>query len=391
VNDSIAEFQLATPLIIHQVRVSNLRCHDSLTWQLVPGLNMISGANGCGKTTLLESVYLMAHGRSFRQARSPFLVRHGQRSFIIQGQWRRFGPMHLSVAGRQGKTTVRLQGRDIQRRKDVSESFPVLVEAPQGRKLVDGAPGERRRWLDAVMIICFPQTQAHYERYLRAVMQRGRLLRRHANSRELEAWEKQIVLHGLHIVSMRRQLMEEINALLLDEQELTEDAVSLSLQAPDYSESGWLTRLQERRADDARIGSLRFGPHVDAIRVNYQGREIRSAGSRGQQKLAAIALKMAECALWSRYRRLIPVILLDDCMEALDRHRQQRLLERLQLSPAQILMTGPDGVADEAVSAGETDIHIQRLTPQGLCDIRSSRALAAVGAPEQKITMEEAA
>jgi len=388
VTESGKYFNLATPLVLHQVKVRYLRCHETLSWNISPGLNLLTGANGSGKTSLLESVYLMAHGRSFRQSRSPFLVQHGKTSFMIQGQWRRFGPMYLTVAGRKGKTSVRLQGRDIQRRKDVSESFPVLVEAPQGRKIVDGAPGERRRWLDALMMTCFQHTRLHYDRYLRAVMQRSRLLRRHMISDELDAWEKQIVQHGLQIISARQHLIVEINALLLTEQALTEDAVSLSVSMPDYSESAWLERLKDKRGDDAKVGSLRYGPHVDGININFQQREIRSAGSRGQQKLAAIALKMAECALWSRYRRLIPVILLDDCLEALDRQRQQRLFERLQQSPAQILMTAPDGVD---VSA-ELDIHIQMLTQHGLCEWSAGQKLVAINkASINETNMEEAA
>jgi len=386
------DFQLATPLMIEQVKVRHLRCHDALVWNISPGLNLITGANGSGKTSLLESVYLMAHGRSFRQSRSPFLVQHGQTSFMIQGQWRRFGPMHLTVAGRKGKTSVRLQGRDIQRRKDVSESFPVLVEAPQGRKIMDGSPGERRRWLDALMMICFRHTRMHYDYYLRAVMQRGRLLRRQVFSGELDAWEQQIVQYGLQIVSVRRHLIAEINALLLGEQVLTEDAVSMSVSMPDYSQTAWLDRLKNKRSDDARVGSLRFGPHVDGINISFQRREIRSAGSRGQQKLAAIALKMAECALWSRYRRLIPVILLDDCLEALDRHRQMRLFQRLQQSPAQILMTAPDGVD----IAPQLDIHTQILTQHGLCDyeggVEVDQQLVAINNESiNETTMEEAA
>jgi len=386
------DFQLATPLTIEQVKVRHLRCHDALAWQVSQGLNLIIGANGSGKTSLLESIYLMAHGRSFRQSRSPFLVQHGQTSFLIQGQWRRFGPMHLTVAGRKGKTSVRLQGRDIQRRKDVSESFPVLVEAPQGRKIMDGSPGERRRWLDALMMICFQHTRVHYDRYLRAVMQRSRLLRRQVFSSELDAWEEQIVQHGLQIVSVRCRLITEINTLLLEEQALTEDAVSISVSMPDYTQVTWLERLKNKRSDDARVGSLRFGPHVDGINISFQDREIRSAGSRGQQKLAAIALKMAECALWSRYRRLIPVVLLDDCLEALDRQRQKRLFTRLQQSPAQILMTAPDGV--EIVP--QLDIHIQVLSSHGLCDYKYDcdvgQQMVAINKESiNEITMEEAA
>jgi len=356
-------FQWATPLTLDQVKVSHLRCHDTLEWQLSAGMNLLVGGNGSGKTTLLEAISLMAHGRSFRQSRSPLLVQHGNERFMVHGQWHRFGPMHLSVAGRQGQTSVRLQGRDIQRRKDVSESFPVLVDAPQGRRIIDGAPGERRRWLDALVMICYPSMRANYERYLRAVMQRSRLLRRKVISDELDVWEQQIVQYGMPIVQARESLLQELNVLLQAETLLTEDELSFSMRSSEYVEDAWLERLKTKRHDDMKLGSLRFGPHVDVVNIHFQDREIRSAGSRGQQKLAAIALKMAECALWAKHRRLIPVLLLDDCLESLDRNRQLRLFQRLQQSPAQILMTAPDGVSISAT----WDITIQWLTAQGLC------------------------
>jgi DNA replication and repair protein RecF len=97
---------------------------------------------------------------------------------------------------------------------------------------------------------------------------------------------------------------------------------------------------------------------------------------------------MAECALWSRYRRLIPVILLDDCLEALDRHRQMRLFHRLQQSPAQILMTDPDGVE----ITPQLDIHTQILTQHGLCDVKPDQQVVAMNKESiNETTMEEAA
>jgi len=347
----------ATPLCLCEVSVSQLRCHEQLTWQCSPGLNMIIGANGSGKTSLLEAVYLMAFGRSFRQARDPFLVRRGQERFVIHGSWQRFGPMKISATGYRGQTALRLQGRDVQRRKDVSESFPVLVEAPQGRQLIDGAPNERRRWLDGLVMTCFQGLNVHYDRYLRAVMQRSRLLRKGITSDELDAWEHQIVRHGQPIIEARQSLLEELNEALASEQQLTEHPVIMGMKMPDYDEQGWLKRLNSKRQDDMRMGGLRFGPHCDVLQMYFQEREIRSAGSRGQQKLAAIAIKMAECALWRQYRRMLPVVLLDDCLEALDRERQTRALQRLSDHLGQVVITAPEGVQIST----QIDISIQKL------------------------------
>lgn len=355
---------MATTLTVCKIKVTDLRCHEQITWTCSAGLNLLIGANGSGKTSLLEAAYLMAHGRSFRQARDPFLVRRGQDRFLIKGQWSRFGPMNLSVAGRRGQTSIRLQGCDVQRRKDVSESFPVLVEAPQGRKLIDGAPNERRRWLDALVMTCNPAMKSHYERYLRAVMQRSRLLRRKIFSDELDAWERQIVHHGLPIVAAREKTIVELNNCLADETLLTEQPLSIATSKTEYTEQAWLERLKNGRADDMKAGGLRYGPHCDVLNFRFQQREIRNAGSRGQQKLAAIALKMAECALWSRHRRLIPVLLLDDCLEALDTERQGRVLQRLQASSAQVLMTAPNGIN----ISREVNIRIFRLNAQGLLE-----------------------
>ncbi|MDQ6992938.1 MAG: DNA replication and repair protein RecF [Mariprofundus sp.] len=360
---------LATALAVSEVKLTHLRCHHSVNWLCKPGLNLLVGANGCGKTTLLESVYMMAHGRSFRQARDPFLLKNGEKSFLIQGSWKRFGPMHLCVSGGKGKTSIRLQGRDIQRRKDVSESFPVLVDAPQGRRLVDGVAGERRRWLDNLAMICFESVRSHYQHYMRALMQRSRLLRQRASSEELMVWEQQIVKHGEPIVAIRKRLLEELNALLVDETALTEYPLSLDLKVCNYQREVWLARLADRREEDRRMGSLRFGPHSDVLNINFQGREIRNSGSRGQQRLAAIALKMAECGLWMCYRRLIPVLLMDDCLEALDSERQVRVLERLQQSYGQVLMTAPAGITIPT----HIDIDVQTFTAQGLNFIEEQR------------------
>ena len=381
---NISDARPATILTICQIKVKDLRCHEQVTWTCSEGINLLIGANGSGKTSLLESVYLMVYGRSFRQAREPFLVRRGQERFLIQGQWRRFGPMNLSVAGRQGQISIRLQGCDVQRRKDVSESFPVLVEAPQGRKLIDGAPNERRRWLDALVMTCNPVMNGHYERYLRAVMQRNRLLRRGMCSNELDVWEHQIVHHGLPIVAARAKIISEINNCLADEIFLTEQPLTMSLSRTEYVAQKWLDRLKNRRADDMKAGGLRYGPHCDVLHIHFQQREIRNAGSRGQQKLAAIALKMAECALWSNYRRLVPVLLLDDCLEALDYERQTRVLKRLQASPAQVLMTAPNGVN----ISRDVRIKIHNLNAQGLCQLDNDSMISSMNV---EVTMEEAA
>ncbi len=334
-----------TPLVLNRLQVRHLRCHAHAQWHCEAGLNLLTGENGCGKTTMLEAVSLMVRGRSFRQARDPRLVREGEKRLAVHGRWRRFGPVRLGIEGARGRMRLFLQGREVRKRRDIAEGFPLLIEAPQGTRLVDGANGERRRWLDGLLAVREPAIRQEAQAYLRAVMQRARLLRRGLRTGclpagELEAWEHRMVSHGLRLVAARAAAVREMNALLDEERGFTESPVSLHVK-DDYAADAWLARLHRSREEDARRG-LRHGPHCDAPAILFRDREIRAAGSRGQQKLAAIAIRMAECAFWSRHRRMIPVLLLDDCFEALDAGRRQRLLERLARHPAQVLMSAPE-------------------------------------------------
>ncbi len=332
-------------LTVREFSLVGLRCHEQIHWQCEDGVNLLSGNNGSGKTTMLEAVYIMAHGRSFRQARDPELVRWGQSHYEIAGIWKRYGPMHVKVKGKRGKSEVQLQGKKISRRKELTETLPVVADAPQAGKLVDGVPGERRRWLDAVVCAADPAVLRQYQNYLRALMQRSRLIRRSQNASELDAWERQIVVSGLQVLKARRETVEMLNQSLAGEEALMETTLHLEMKstAPE-NEEAWLERLASKREEDARLGRLQAGPHCDRLKILFGGREIRSVGSRGQQKLAGMALRLAECAVRLQSRHLAPLLLLDDCLEALDKERQQRLIQRLCAYSGQILMTVPNGI-----------------------------------------------
>lgn len=329
-------------LILGEVRASNLRCHAQVAWRCEKGINLLTGENGSGKTTLLEAVFMMGHGRSFRQSRDPYLTRHDSPGFNIHGTWTRYGPVHVGVAGAQSGVKIFLQGRQLLRRSDLTETLPVLVESPQAARLMDGIPAERRRWLDQMILYCHPDVLRHYQAYLRCLMQRGRLMRRRAAGSEIEVWEEQMAMHGSVLVKARDGLVESLNRELLDEQELSETRVGLQIHhsAP-VNQSDWAAKLAEQRAQGQYI--LRIGPHCDRLQMNFGKRDIRAVGSRGQQKLAGVALRLAECRLRMQHRGLIPVLLLDDCFEALDPYRRDRLIERLLSHPGQVLMTGPSG------------------------------------------------
>ncbi len=367
------------PLLLQALQATNLRCHQNISWQCESGLNLLVGENGSGKTTLLEAVFLMGYGRSFRQARDPFLVRHGDAGFSIQGRWTRYGPIHVNVDSGSGGTKICLQGRVLQQRSDLTETLPVLAESPQAARLIDGIPAERRRWLDQMMLYCRPEVMRHYQAYLRCLMQRSRLLRRHAAGTEIEVWEHQMAVHGLALMQVRDELIVILNRYLQEENALCESGLSLNLPASAPSSIAlWTDKLSNQRQQGQRI--LRIGPHCDRLQLHFGTRDIRAVGSRGQQKLAAVALRLAECRLRMQHRGLIPVLLLDDCFEALDRRRRDGLISRMLEHPGQILMTGPvaeDRKWKDKIHCTTLQVQKQQCEDRGCTTIPSGLEAAA--------------
>jgi len=332
-------------LHLQQLVLTNFRCHEQASWSLHAGVNILLGENGCGKTSVLEAASLMAHGRSFRQGRDPALVRWDCAAFSVRGVWHRYGPLHIQLQGKRNQLQAFLQGQRVAVRKELTEILPLVVDAPQARTLIDGVTAERRRWLDQLLIACEPSVQQHRSAYLRVLMQRGRLLRRHAQAAELDIWELQMTQYGQQWIAARVRLCQALNEQLNNEQMLTESHLQLRMHSTAADDQGqWLEQLRQGRTDDRRLGRCRTGPHADRLLIETAGREIRSVGSRGQQKLAAAAIKLAECAVRQQARGVWPLLLLDDCLEALDRSRQQRLLQRLCAYAGQVLVTTPSDV-----------------------------------------------
>ncbi len=335
-------------LTLQQIHIHNLRCHQDFDWQCDEHLNLITGANGSGKTTILEAAYMLAYGRSFRQAKAPQLTHWDAKSFHIQATMQRYGPLHIRVDGKKGKVDMHLQGRKITARKEMFAHISLIVDAPQGVRLIDGTPGERRKWLDRLVIAAQAASYAHYQGYLRALMQRGRLLRHHGSAGELEAWEQQIADYGLIIHEKRAMILAQLNQHLAQENTWLDLPFQLEISGQTFeNKEKWLDWLAAKRAEHHRLGRVTQGPHCDRLKISYDTRDIRVCGSRGQQKVSAIALRLAECAMLQEAKRMTPILLLDDCLEALDQDRALRLINRLREHQGQVLMTAAGNVTTQ--------------------------------------------
>ncbi|MDQ6995034.1 MAG: DNA replication and repair protein RecF, partial [Mariprofundaceae bacterium] len=310
---------------------------------------------------ILEAIYLMAYGRSFRQSKDAAWQQWGTSHFQIDGQWQRYGPLNLHIQGKNKKLKISLQHRPLNLRKELKETFPVLLNSPQGYRLIDGDHNERRKWLDQTVMYCEPQCKIHYQSYLRAWMQRSRLLRSYGDASELIVWEEQMVIHGSHIQAYRQRICEQLNSYLCEEVAWTQQLVQCNIESHiPKDKQEWLSALSEHRDKDKKTGRCFYGSHTDRLKIEYHEKEIRSVGSRGQQKLSSIAMKLAECALRHYYTQIWPLLLLDDCFEALDKKHTAAVLQRLLIYSGQILVTSPQNIE----ISKDVDINILYIKPQ---------------------------
>ena len=301
----------------------------------------IIGENGQGKTNLLESIYYMQVLRSVRGARDQDLVRFGAKGFHIAASCDSDNVHEISVGfetrGRKKKVTI--DGSVAARLSEAFGSLPSVMFSPRDIQLIAGSPGERRRFLDLVLALSSRRYLTALQMYRAALTRRNAALREAARSGDESAaavWEPALAEHGATLVSARIEWIdrrkEEFTRLATAIGEAGEARMSYSTTLPrDADVRGAIANaLARHRRHDLRRGMTHAGPHRDDLALLLNGRELRLFGSAGQQRTAAIALRMMESDTIRESRGLAPVLLLDDPFAELDVKRSARILGLLR-------------------------------------------------------------
>ena len=352
-------------MLIQRLRVASLRRLADVDLHPAPGINLIHGENGSGKTSLLEAMHLMAHGRSFRGRVRDGLIRSGDPALEVFVEWHtNGGPVRragLRHAG--GSWEARLDGQPVAQLGELCQALAVVTFEPGSHALVDGGAEVRRRYVDWGLFHVEPGFLGTWRRYARALKQRNSLLRSGRTHSELEAWEHELSHAGEALHRDREtyvaQLAPVFQATLARLLPAAGEAV-LSLQP------GW--RRQELSLADALIlardrdlaqGHTSVGPHRASLRLELSGLPADSL-SRGQAKLAALGLLLAQATHLAALAGAWPVLQLDDLGSELDRRHQRLLVEWLASTGAQVFITGteiPVALADLGLPA--TVFHVE--------------------------------
>jgi DNA replication and repair protein RecF len=369
---------------VTRLAVRDFRNYVRAEVELGPALNVVAGANGAGKTNLLEALYVGLTARSCRTSNERELVRLGAPLARVElGVEAPDGQHVLEVGLAPGEEKrVRVDGAPLARGVDPPRPL-AAVFLPDRLDLVKGAPALRRAHLDQVVAALWPARAETRSAYTRALAQRNALIGRvragAASAGQLDAWDAELAGHGAQLMEHRRAAVERVGpffARRAEELGLPEPAaLRYAPRSRAGDADGLRAELGERRAADLERGFTTHGPHRDDLALAHGGRMLRSLGSQGQQRLGLLALLFGERDALAEHGAP-PLMLLDDVMSELDAARRERLADLVR-SEGQALITTTD--ADHVPGAHAGDVTLFQAAAGTV--VRTSGPGGAASAP----------
>lgn len=345
---------------LQRLWLSNYRNFEGQEWLPSTGVNLVVGANAQGKTNLLEAVALLSSGRILRSVKDDSAaIRLGEDAAEVLGEIR--GPgTELKVVLRRGqRRRAFLNSVGMAKTSDLLGRLPTVVFSNSDLAIVREDAGERRRFLDLELSQMYPVYLRHLSMYKRALEQRNALLKQVNHQRvedaSFEIWEAQLGEHGKAMREYRHRFCGEllVKASRIHD-ELGSEVLDLAYEEADF---GDLTEaLASGRAREIHRGTTQVGPHRDDLSISVNGKLARNYGSQGQQRTAALSLKLATIELIQDTLGEPPVILLDDVLSELDMHRREHLLSFVLHTQTQTILTCTE--ANQAGSEVQKDATI---------------------------------
>ena len=334
-------------MLVTALRLRNFRSYAATEVRLGPGVTVVHGRNGAGKSNLLEALYFACTGRSCRTANERECLRFESAVARLEASVEaEDGPHELAVGFEPGEVKrMTVDGTAVERLSDCAVRPLVSVFHPDRLELVTGTPALRRAHLDQVVAALWPSRVANRRGYSAALGQRNALLAAiragRAGRGSLPAWDAELARHAVALMSDRAELVERLLPRFADHAAGVglEDVPAIAYRPRSKANSAetLAAELAERVEADLQRGFTGHGPHRDELVFSRAGRDLRAYGSRGQQRLGLLALLLAEREELAEARGTAPLMLLDDPMSELDPGRRERLMEVLAAAGQSVL------------------------------------------------------
>lgn len=356
-------------LVLERLWLTDFRSHAHVDLEFSPGVTALIGPNGSGKTNIVEAIAWLTTMRSFRGAPTEALIRLGADKAIARAQLRSDQRELLLEAElpRTGRARIQMNRQRVQRNRDLLGVMSVTVFAPDDLELIKGSPGERRTYLDHVVVSQHPRNEAIRAKVDKVLKQRNALLKgvhgRLDNDAAftLDVWDTKLAESGDQLGALRADAVARLAPLVTSALHAVaggDHDVQLRYVAP-WHEIGLAEAVAAARKDDVRRGVTTVGPHRDEIEVLLNGMPARTHASQGEQRSLALALRLAGHELVRATTGVAPLLVLDDVFSELDDGRSAALVAALPAG--QTLLTSaidlpPGAVADATIRLDRNSI-----------------------------------
>ncbi|WP_336293121.1 DNA replication/repair protein RecF [Cronobacter dublinensis] len=328
---------------LSRLLIKDFRNIENADLALSPGFNFLVGANGSGKTSVLEAIYTLGHGRAFRSLQIGRVIRHEQDAFILHGRLQG-DEREVSVGltkDRNGDSTVRIDGSDGHKVAELAQLMPMQLITPEGFTLLGGGPKYRRAFLDWGCFHNEPGFFVAWSNLKRLLKQRNAALRQVTRYEQLRPWDRELVPLAEQISQWRASYSEAIASNMADTcaQFLPEFTLTFSFQRGWEKESDYADVLERGFERDRMLTYTAHGPHKADFRIRADGAPVEDTLSRGQLKLLMCALRLAQGEFLTRESGRRCLYLIDDFASELDDARRGLLAQRLKATQSQVFVS----------------------------------------------------
>lgn len=347
-------------MYIKSVELKNFRNYKELEVDFHKNINIFLGQNAQGKTNLLESLYITSMGKSFRTNKDKELICFGEDFCRVKVEAMKQDDLVVEIAvNKEGKKGIKIDGVKAKKTSELLENIYIVIFSPEDLKIVKEEPEKRRRFVDRELCQLKPSYYNNLNQYKKILAQRNTYLKeRDPKIEVLDIWDLKLAEYGGTIFVQRNEFIKKLNKISKEiHRNITNQKEELLvLYEPNIRICGdkkeqadyFYEEIKKNREKDLKVRTTGKGPHKDDLKISANNIDLRNFGSQGQQRSAALSLKLSEMQLIKEETEEAPILLLDDVMSELDHERQQFLIQTFE--DVQIFITTTE-LSDEVKDA----------------------------------------